>query len=172
MSSQCFVFVAYARCCNFPSGDVSCKAIHDTSWTGTSDDALRTVSCATSQYQYLMGCTGWSPWSNLDGVYFNLDQPQQVTLLEGVDYEADGWCSVRNGNNGKKSRGNVVCCDSTLELDCKVRYGDDDTTSTVSCGSGYEMVGCAGYGKWASIKLYDACSLSALWCCIHCDPPL
>ena len=54
----------------------------------------------------------------------------------------------------------MTCCKSpSFDLDCVIRYssastGSEPQTASIGCSSGYEMVGCSGWGKYKDISGY------------------
>ena len=63
-------------------------------------------------------------------------------------------------NKDDSSTGYKTCCKSpTYDLQCVRRYsaastGSAPTTAEIACSSGYEMVGCSGYGIYGDLNSF------------------
>eukprot|EP01083_Nonionella_stella_P083373 230532_1 len=149
---------AVARCCDFSHiPDVSCVAL-DMGAYATGDDGKKSITCGTSSHQFLTGCTAHGPWSTIDGCYPGTSDVYRTTLLYNSDYYFNGYCTAVNGASGGGTKGHLMCCDSpSYALQCVIRYGAEsgsDKDSRVTCGAGYEMTSCSGFGNWMSVNAW------------------
>eukprot|EP01083_Nonionella_stella_P172673 593341_1 len=149
---------AVARCCDFSHiPDVSCVAL-DMGAYATGDDGKKSITCGTSSHQFLTGCTAHGPWSTIEGCYPGTADVYRTTLLYNSDYDFNGYCTAVNGASGGGTKGHLMCCDSpSYALQCVIRYGAEsgsDKDSRVTCGAGYEMTSCSGFGNWMSVNAW------------------
>ena len=83
----------------------------------------------------------------------------------GIDYPYSTQCTAVHGTGGQRTIGNKQCCKSpSYDFNCVLRYSDvsihfqqTGTTyskASVSCGTGYEMTGCSGWGLYRSLNGY------------------
>ena len=144
---------AYARCCNFPSGDVTCD--YQTSLrTGGGDDDVITIHCGPNPI--LTHCSAYTPYKYTDGAYPGplTQQPQDIPSWDWdtMNYPAHTQCTAQNGaNNNGGTAANIGCCKSpTYQMECITRYGaPTPPLSQAQCPDGYFMAGCHGWSKWA-----------------------
>eukprot|EP01083_Nonionella_stella_P090876 253977_1 len=148
---------AVARCCDFTHvPDLSCVALMSAFATG--NDGKSSITCGSSTHQFLTGCTVRSPYTTIDGSYPGTINPYTQTRTADSDYSLNGYCTAVNGQTGDGTKGNLMCCASPSNaLQCVIRYGsqsDGDKDSRATCGSGYAMTSCSGYGAWLSLNAW------------------
>eukprot|EP01083_Nonionella_stella_P195515 720190_1 len=148
---------AVARCCDFTHvPDLSCVALMSAFATG--NDGKSSITCGSSTHQFLTGCTVRSPYTTIDGSYPGTINPHTQTRTADSDYSLNGYCTAVNGQTGDGTKGNLMCCASPSNaLQCVIRYGsqsDGDKDSRATCGSGYAMTSCSGYGAWLSLNAW------------------
>ena len=147
---------AYARCCAFSDYSGSLLTTYQSGESGSSDDALASVSCLQPT-QVLVGCTGSSSEKDAyDGSY-----PGNTTFSSStfgssatLSSSTDNTCNAQNGNGGSGVYAIARCADTALmdeayTLQCIAVWGEQLHGSTVSCPSAhYFMPSCAGHSFW------------------------
>ena len=76
-----------------------------------------------------------------------------------VDYPTSNTCTAVHGSNGQSTTGNKVCCNTTSVdyFQCVLRYSEPSTgtnpsSASVSCGAGYTMIQCSGWGEGSDLN--------------------
>ena len=91
---------------------------------------------------------------DFDGSYPGTLRPDLAT--PDTDYPwnpNEGTCTAVHGANNDVSIGNKQCCKSpTYDFECVLRYSIEsfESYAGVSCGDGYTLVGCSGWGDYNS----------------------
>ena len=152
----------YYRCCKFVLNGFDCQGLTFGAQVNDFDDGKKTSGCSGT-YGYLLGCSVMSDQSAFDGVYPGLTQPDFNTIIPGDDYSYPQYCVAQHGSNipNTITTGNRQCCKSpSNDFNCVVRYSDESMDiggipiAQVSCGTGYTMMGCSGWGYYNTLNGY------------------
>eukprot|EP01084_Bolivina_argentea_P239454 402493_1 len=132
--------VAVAHCtdnkytCTYPQGELS----------GHWNDAISQVQCTDNQV--MISCSSWEGWSNIDGAHVGDVGDQYKDTIINFDTK----CTAYNNGASYGTRAEGICCEYTgygYHLDCKTKWSSPATMNhaSVTCDTGYTMMGCSGY---------------------------
>eukprot|EP01084_Bolivina_argentea_P205121 350455_1 len=147
---------AHARCCNFIATNVQCFGFRSESYV-QGDDAKQVTTCGEQGYQFLTGCSAFSPWSSIDGSYPGTLSPKSGWITHNRDYQITTQaCTAVNAKSSGGVKASISCCNSpTYPFTCVKRFGTPDSTlSLVSCSGQYTMVGCSGFSVYHNINAW------------------
>ena len=96
----CIVAVPLHRCCDLRHiGDIECIGTAFLRDSNNCDDCTKYAQCS-GDYRFLTGCTTWSPWSNYDGAYPGILEPDSGLITPGSNEEFDGISCIAVHSSG------------------------------------------------------------------------
>ena len=152
---------AIARCCNLGNSINTCRDV-TSAISGSSDDAHVSAQCNSNEFTF--GCSITTPNSNIDGACPGSLQcasnPGRSNPGALYTVGMGGYCTAVNGASITGVYARARCCSSNTNggytFECVERWGSqsaatDDTTSQVTCFSGYFLSGCSAWTAWSNI---------------------
>eukprot|EP01084_Bolivina_argentea_P291848 501649_1 len=134
----------------------TCSGYYNLLLYAQGDDKRKVVKCTDIGLETLTGCALIADGDlYIDGCFAGIyDFPHDN--VQHINIAGSGDCIGVSGHDNTNVYPTLTCCNSPMyPLQCVRRYGTGSTPlSTVSCDTGYQLVGCSGYSIYRNINAY------------------